>query len=240
MRVSLFSLSVILGSLLTTCAAILISLWFVRRRHDAKLREHGKPALIMPLASPSQFPRAPLVHEAQPMRRSPITALAVAERVEAEDYAVMQGLPENDVSTLTTGETTREGAIAEMIQGHSLRFHRPVDRTLQFLSGHLQVIEGRDAGQEIRFVRLDGNDDTVISFGRSEGPPYRHVQLLEPTVSRVHARMTASAGAWILTNLSRTNPVLVNESAIDHEGSVQLVDGDRIEMGALIFRFHAR
>ena len=240
MRVSLLSLSVIVGSLLVTSAAILLSLWFARRRRDAQLREHGKPALVMPFAAPSEIARGPIVRDSQPMRRSPITALAVAERVVPDDYEVMEGVPEDDPSTTTTAQTNRDGAIAEMIQGHSIRFHRPVDRTLQFLPGYLRIVDGRDSGHEIRFVRLDGPEATVISFGRSEGPPYRHVQLLEPTVSRVHARMASSPEGWELTNLSRTNPVVVNDIPLEHEGTARLVDGDRIEMGAVVFRFHAR
>jgi hypothetical protein len=240
MRVSFLSLSVIVGSLLVTSTAILLSLWFARRRRDSRLRAHGKPALVMPFAPPSEHTRGPIVRDSQPMRRSPITALAVAERVVPTDYEILPGLPDDDPSTVTTGQTNRDGAVAEMIQGHAIRFHRPVDRTLQFLPGYLRIVDGRDAGHEIRFVRLDGPEAPVISFGRSEGPPYRHVQLLEPTVSRVHARMAAVSDGWELTNLSRTNPVVVNDIPLEHEGMVRLVDGDRIEMGAVVFRFHAR
>lgn len=123
----------------------------------------------------------------------------------------------------------------------TLRLERPHDGTLQFLPGRLEVTEGRDVGQEIKFVRTSGPDGTTITFGRSEGAQYRHVQLHEPTVSRLHAKMTLDGKSWSLVNLSATNPVVVNGLALAGEGSsVVLRDGDRIEMGEVIFRFRVK
>jgi pSer/pThr/pTyr-binding forkhead associated (FHA) protein len=146
------------------------------------------------------------------------------------------------------------------VDGALVRYWRPADGTLQFLPGRLEVIAGRDAGQEIRFVRTPGPDGTLVTFGRAEGAPYRHVQLREPTVSRAHARMTldgrSHAGAdsqpgsngastrWRLENLSATNPVVVNGRALGADdgpsASVVLTEGDRIEMGEVVFRFHEK
>jgi hypothetical protein len=147
--------------------------------------------------------------------------------------------------------------VGAAVDGASVRYWRPADGTLQFLPGRLEVIAGRDAGQEIRFVRTPGPDGTRVTFGRAEGEPYRHVQLREPTVSRAHARMTLEVGAaggngrgvgngggaqWRLENLSATNPVVVNGRALAADespaGSVVLGEGDRIEMGEVVFRFH--
>lgn len=123
----------------------------------------------------------------------------------------------------------------------TLRLEKPVDGTLQFLPGKLEVVEGRDVGQEIRFVRTAGPDGQTITFGRSEGPQYRHVQLQEHTVSRQHARMVLEGKTWTLTNMSRTNPVSINGLAMSEETpSVVLRDGDRIEMGEVVFRFRSR
>ncbi len=123
----------------------------------------------------------------------------------------------------------------------TLRLERPHDGTLQFLPGRLEVIEGREVGQEIKFVRTAGPDGTTITFGRSEGAHYRHVQLHEPTVSRLHAKMTLDGKSWSLVNLSATNPIVVNGLALAGEGStVVLRDGDRIEMGEVVFRFRAK
>jgi hypothetical protein len=149
----------------------------------------------------------------------------------------------------------------EAVDGTSVRYWRAADGTLQFLPGRLLIAAGRDAGHEIRFVRTAGPDGTRVTFGRAEGAPYRHVQLREPTVSRVHARMslvqpgavngsaligsTAGTGPrWLLENLSSTNPVVVNGAPLEAEGGVRssviLSDGDRIEMGEVAFVFHAR
>jgi len=147
-------------------------------------------------------------------------------------------------------------AAGAAVDGASVRYWRPADGTLQFLPGRLEVISGRDAGHEIRFVRTPGPDGTRITFGRADGVPYRHIQLREPTVSRSHARMTLEAGVgvldtrgaaqpgWRLENLSATNPVVVNGRALASDGGggsgVALREGDRIEMGEVVFRFHEK
>lgn len=241
MRVSFLSLSVILASLALTCGGIVAWLWLARRKRDTQLREHAKPMLIMPTLPPTTESRLPpVIRDITPMRNSPITALAVAQRLTPDEYQVIAESPEQALVTMTTGETVMTGAVADVIQGQALRFHRPADASRPLLPGHLQVIEGPDAGLDVRFVRMTGDEPPVVSFGRSEGPPFRHVQLLEPTVSRAHARMSFDAGGWSLTNLSRTNPVLVNRMALMDEEPVTLRDGDRIEMGALVFRYHWR
>ena len=121
------------------------------------------------------------------------------------------------------------------------RTNRPMDGTLQFLQGRFEVIEGREIGQEIRFVRQPGSAHTEITFGRQDGVAYRHVQLHEPTVSRLHAKMTLEDKDWRLTNLSTTNPASVNGKPLPADlGSVVLRDGDRVDMGEVVFRFRAK
>jgi hypothetical protein len=244
-RVSLLSLSVILATLAVAIAAILTWLWIARRKRDQALRDHGRPLLVMPMVGSPDIPRAPLMRDVVPARRSPITALAVAEQLSASEYQMVAGSPEESLVTMTTGETPTGNdavneAVAEMIQGSALRFHRPADHARPFLPGVLRVSEGPDTGIELRFVRLTGNEPPVVTFGRSEGPPFRHVQLLEPTVSRAHARLTYQDDGWYLTNLSRTNPVLLNRIPLVDEQGARLQDGDRVEMGALAFRYLSR
>jgi hypothetical protein len=162
---------------------------------------------------------------------------------------------EGDRALARTAIPTDQAAGAA-VDGASVRYWRPADGTLQFLPGRLEVISGRDAGHEIRFVRTPGPDGNRITFGRADGLPYRHIQLREPTVSRSHARMTLEAGigsadargaaqpGWRLENLSATNPVVVNGRALASDGGngsgVALRDGDRIEMGEVVFRFHEK
>jgi predicted component of type VI protein secretion system len=46
---------------------------------------------------------------------------------------------------------------------------------------------------------------------------------------------------WRLTNLSATNPVSVNGTPLGADnGSVLLRDGDRVELGEVVFRFRAK
>lgn len=139
--------------------------------------------------------------------------------------------------------TTPSDTAAMRAEGRltSRRRERPIEGTLQFLPGRLEVVDGRDVGQEIRFVRQPGEDGTVVTFGRSEGAPYRHVQLHEPTVSRVHARMSLEGKRWRLTNMSKTNPVVVNGQPLEgEEASMVLTEGDRVEMGEVVFTFRAK
>jgi hypothetical protein len=123
----------------------------------------------------------------------------------------------------------------------TLRLERPFDGTLQFLPGRLEIIEGREVGQELKFVRTPGPDGTSVTFGRSAGSAYRHVQLHEATVSRLHAKMALDGKTWSLFNLSATNPVVLNGVPLAGEGtSAVLREGDRIEMGEVVFRFRAK
>ena len=135
--------------------------------------------------------------------------------------------------------TVGDGAFAN---GETLRFALPDEGTLRFLPGRLEVVAGPDAGREIRFVAPPGAGDAVeVTFGRNEGPAYRHVQLLARTVSRRHAVMALTDGHWSLQNLSATNPVLLNGRALaPDEIAPLLVEGDRIEMGEVVFTFHGR
>ncbi|MDF1503881.1 FHA domain-containing protein [Roseisolibacter sp. H3M3-2] len=140
------------------------------------------------------------------------------------------------------GGGSASAALAEaMHHGESLRFAIPDEGTLQFLPGRLEVVSGPDRGREVRFVRTGPGDALEITFGRSEGPPYRHVQLMARTVSRQHAAMQLADGHWGLRNMSATNPVLLNGRALEAgEVAPLLVEGDRIEMGEVVFVFHER
>jgi len=124
------------------------------------------------------------------------------------------------------------------VDAGTVRFHEAPEGTLQLLPGRLEILSGPGSGTEIRFVRLP-QGEVEITFGRHSGAPYRHVQLRAPTVSRVHARLRMDAGGWTLSNLSATNPTLLNRQAlIPNADPVRLRDGDRIEMGEVVFLFH--
>jgi hypothetical protein len=112
------------------------------------------------------------------------------------------------------------------------------DGTLQLLPGRLEVLSGLGHREEIRFVKV-GNTEPAVTFGRSVGEPHLHVRLESPTVSRMHARMRRTGAGWVLSNLSSTNPVVVNGQPMTNGTEHQLQDGDRIEMGEVVFQFRA-
>ena len=262
MRVSLVYVGIIIGLLAVIMAITLVIVRVLRWRRDLALRRHGAPVLVMPL-SPADTPTAPrpaIPREEWPQDRvsprgvrritprSPtsvrtITPVTAWDPIPAEPDVMI--VPDEDV-TISTGpfrpSDARPGSpSAHLVEGAQVRFFRAEEGTLEFLPGRLEVVQGEDIGQEIHFARQVGDGDLTVTFGRSEGPPLRHVQLLDPTVSRQHARMTYSGQQWRLSNISTTNAVLLNGSALpDHDGGITLQDGDRLEMGAVVFVFHAR
>jgi len=121
----------------------------------------------------------------------------------------------------------------------TVRFVRPTDEVVQLLPGHLEVLSGDARHQEIRFVRVAGQQPHLI-LGRNPGRSPQHVALNSSTVSRQHARLAYSGGKWVVANLSTTNPVVVNDQELTNlDGERQLADGDRIELGEVVLRFHA-
>lgn len=122
------------------------------------------------------------------------------------------------------------------------RYQGPV--TTAFLPGWLEVKSagstGPRPGEEIRFpARRQG--DGIVILGRDDGPSGATVKVPAESVSRRHARLQFENGRWNITNLSRTNPTLVNgEELMVTEGARLLYDGDTIEMGEMVFRFHER
>ena len=130
-------------------------------------------------------------------------------------------------------------AVHEPSPHDTVLFRRPSEEVLQLLPGRLEVLSGIPAPREIRFVRIPGEQPQLI-LGREPGPSPPHVALPSGTVSRQHARLDFSGGRWGLTNLSRTNPVVVNDETLSSvQGQRALADGDRIELGDVVLRFHA-
>jgi pSer/pThr/pTyr-binding forkhead associated (FHA) protein len=242
---------VLVAAVLIGCVAVGTIVW---RRHRAAefAREIMAPPLIFPAAPASavrsrpQRPAPPFVPYASGPPPFPVQNPA-AERepfsaparpwgagggggVEAAPAAAPAP------AIVSAGAGAAKGALFE---GQTIRFHIPADGTLQLLPGRLELVAGPDSGQVIRFVKLAGEPE--ITFGRSEGPPYRHVQLRIPTVSRQHAQMRLGTSGWSISNLSQTNPLVVNGEELPPGSEVRrLKEGDRIEMGELVFLFRER
>ena len=265
------------GSTVVAIVIIAMLVTLVRRRRQARADEAPLPLIPFSSGRSTIGPGRP-ENMVTPLRNTSSTfatpqtpaAMAPGENGGARERARSPYAPSSAAPVAHAGAAGARGALTDTslpndmvegaaVDGASVRYWRPADGTLQFLPGRLEVIAGRDAGQEIRFVRTPGPDGTRVTFGRAEGAPYRHVQLREPTVSRAHARMTLESGAssvggspphsnngarWRLENLSATNPVVVNGRPLAADGSasgsVQLGEGDRIEMGEVVFRFHEK
>jgi FHA domain-containing protein len=118
-------------------------------------------------------------------------------------------------------------------------FTRATDEAVQILPGRLHVLTGETAGEDLRLFSRIGEQPQIV-VGRETGPAHHHITLRSPTVSRRHARMDFVNGHWTITNLSTTNPVLVNDRVLNNGSSARrLSDGDRIELGEVALRFLA-
>jgi hypothetical protein len=199
-----------------------------------------RPSRLSPPSVAEQSP--PVAAVPQGVATMPPSPSAPAMPVELRALEIDQFANEDRARVLrmhVAGD--RRDVVRDERSAVTLRLERPHDGTLQFLPGRLEILDGAEAGQEVKFVRTPGPDGTTITFGRAEGAQYRHVQLHEPTVSRMHAKLALDGKSWSLVNLSATNPVVVNGLPLSGEGStVVLREGDRIEMGEVVFRFRAK
>lgn len=257
--VTIASIVIIVAAVLIAIAAMVIS-----RARAARLRSHvSLPRLVIPV-SPEAAKGPPAAVRAagtpptampavSPLTVAPAAALVVREEHAARDIAeqeprvraldpkenVLQFAPREN-GGLNGRRDGRETAPAETVGGETVQFRRPTDEPLQLLPGRLEILQGENAGQDIRFVRVLGETPQII-FGREAGPAHRNVTLHSPTVSRRHACLEFSKGRWTITNLSHTNPVLINDEELAAAGETRaLHEGDRIELGEVVFRFRSR
>jgi hypothetical protein len=199
------------------------------------------PAPPLPPRAPSHTATPPYVAPSIPPR--PITPAASMPPVAASAPPATNGAhASREVGPTPTpvGSTPVAPRAGRMVEAHALRFSVPVDGTLQFLPGRFEITSGLDTGREIRFVKLPGQEESTITFGRTEGPPYQHIQLRDQTVSRSHASMFFSNDSWLLTNFSTTNPVSVNGRLLGDREATLIYEGDRIEMGEVVFVYRSR
>ena len=202
--------------------------WWLDRSHTVKAKE--LPPIFIPFRATDDGSAEPI--PALPRRVSsrvePTPEQEVhVERVSRADESVRaMRLVKDDTDEYNPNET--------------IRFRRPVEEPVQLLPGRLEVVSGDTVHREIRFVRIPGEPMQLI-LGREGGPSPQYVALKSGTVSRQHARLAFSNGRWSVSNLSKTNPVVVNEEELSHvSGERSLDDGDRLELGEVVLRFHAR
>ncbi|HEV2130847.1 MAG TPA: FHA domain-containing protein [Longimicrobiaceae bacterium] len=230
-----------------------------RRATNASSRRHAypDPPLVFPIPpgearEPAAFPQTHLTPDAPPREAAPARPIEsappplpangaprAAPVVTVPVPIAEEALP--PVDEHPGAANGGDGGVGgEYVDGRTVRYYRPVDDTVQFLPGRLEIVEGEDRGQDIRFIRTAGGV-AEITFGRSSGPAHRHVQLRARTVSREHARLRYERDGWRIGNLSQTNPVVVNgEELHSVQDTRALSDGDLIEMGEVVFRFRER
>jgi len=192
------------------------------------------PASVAPVseAAVNEAPLPLAAVDPLPVAPSPVPHLAPPPEITRTTTLASFTSPPLETPLLTEPPPDSGEPPAETIQ-----FIRPTDDALQLLPARLEVVSGMAPQQVIRFVRVPGQPAEMI-LGREAASSPRQVTLTSSTVSRRHARVTYVDGRWLVTNLSRTNPVVVNDQALDEfEGARPLLDGDRIELGDVVLRF---
>jgi len=173
---------------------------------------------------------------------------AAPQPVVEQPFTVQQPVATQELASARATQTSLKvvrdfadaGNYDEPAPAETIRFRRPSDEPVQLLPGRLEVISGDPRHEEIRFVRIPGRPAELI-VGRDPGDSVQHVTLRSGTVSRRHARFGYSNGRWVVANLSRTNPVILNSVELSaRDGARDLADGDRLELGEVVLRFHAR
>lgn len=125
----------------------------------------------------------------------------------------------------------------QVLEGDTVKMAMPPAGTLKMLPGRLIVLQGDTKVKEIRFYKTKAEDENEITFGRAAGKPYSHIQLKEMTVSAKQAKIIYAGKKFTLINYSKTNPTRVNDIEIEENGMIELKDGDKIQMGEVIFEF---
>ena len=211
-------------------AVVLIAVWLTNR-------SMARPRRYVPLVVPVREQAIePALRAVTPRRVAHTGNGGRSQVAESEQHPTSVGT----VETVVFHDTYVEPPVRSSKQAETVRFRRPVEEPVQLLPGRLEVVSGESRHREIRFVRVPGEPLQLV-VGRDPGTPSpRHVTLQSSTVSRQHAQFNFSDGKWAVANLSRTNPVIVNDEHLsDTEGERTLVDGDRIELGEVVLRFRA-
>jgi hypothetical protein len=217
--------AIVVGLLVSALAAggiVLARAWFQSRGEHVR---EAPPLIVIPRPVNGVEP----VIGAPVFSSSPMFSAASASRAPRERTVF------DDTRFADFDEPTARGANSETV-----RFLRPGEEPIQILPGRLEVLSGDPKHREIRFVRSAGEPAELI-LGREPGRSPQTVALNSDTVSRRHAKFAYSNGRWAVTNLSRTNPVVVNDVRLpDNSIERPLADGDRVELGEVVLRFRSR
>jgi hypothetical protein len=217
--------------LLAAAAAAMFPIvrWWSDRRHYRSAKE--LPPIIIPFRATDDESAEPI--PALVPRFAQKTEVAREQEVHVERVARAD-------EAVRAVRLVKDDVEDRLVPNETIRFRRPVEEPVQLLPGRLEVVSGDVSHREIRFVRIPGEPMQLI-LGREGGPSPQYVALKSGTVSRQHARLAFKNGRWAVENLSKTNPVVVNDEELSHvEGERSLDDGDQLELGEVVLRFHAR
>ena len=209
-------------------AVVLLAVWLSNR----SVAHHRRYVpLVVPIRAQAVEPM---------VRAAPPTPAAQPAEAAIEPEPPTASATQAPVEAVVFHDTYVEPSVRSVKYAETVRFRRPSEEPVQLLPGRLEVLSGESRHREIRFVRVPGEPLQLV-VGRDPGAPSpRHVTLQSSTVSRQHARFDFSDGRWAVSNLSHTNPVIVNDEHLsDTSGERALADGDRIELGEVVLRFRA-
>lgn len=102
----------------------------------------------------------------------------------------------------------------------------------------LEPVQG--GGYPIRLAVPTGRHSARYRIGREGDGTAASIVLADGTVSRSQALFDIEGNSVAITNLSATNPTRVNGYPIPDGTTWLLNEGDRVEFGALVYRFHNR
>ncbi len=230
-------MTAVVVALLLLAAAAAAGVPIVRWWSDRRFSARELPPLVIPFRLSGDGSTVPVPH----LPPRPAARLAQPSRSFEPPMARVADISE-DVDDVEFEEQPSVPLDVELplpVSSETIRFRRPVEEAVQLLPGRLEVVAGDAQHREIRFVKLPGEPMQLI-LGRDSGPSAQYVALRSGTVSRRHAKLAFTDGRWAVANLSKTNPVVVNDQELSHsEGPRPLDDGDRLELGEVVLRFRA-
>ncbi|MBN1272958.1 MAG: FHA domain-containing protein [Candidatus Aminicenantes bacterium] len=146
-------------------------------------------------------------------------------------------LPATSVGTAPAGGAEPLPEPEKILEGTTVKMAIPPPGTLKLLPGKFVVKAGDEQIKEIRFYKEKGAPDTEITFGRAQETSYTHIELKPMTVSAKQAKLIYAGNKFTLINYSATNPTRINDKNMPENGSVEVKDKDKIEMGEMVFEF---
>jgi pSer/pThr/pTyr-binding forkhead associated (FHA) protein len=232
----------IVGGVLLLAALAGILWWAQRSPHRQPGQSSPPPIVFLPVSDGLPADHAPPRRTPEATRAVPYAPTPPRYEEADSEPLVLSMSEDRDVAEAGgNGWRRRERArVLRAESGDAAATPSVLTGTLRMLPGRLEVMAGLPVRSEIRFVQTGGAAEQEVTLGRQEGRPYEHVQLASQTVSRLHAAMTYGRGRWRIANLSETNPLRVNGTAVGRETPpVELADGDTIELGEVVLRFRA-